>query len=81
MKRGKEESGMVDVIVVVAAVCLAVIVMGLIFPASRRLAIAFGSFVFLAVVTAGIGVVARVAWMLARHASRSREGVVPVRDR
>jgi len=55
MKRGKEEPGMVDVVVAVAAVCLAVIVLGLIFPASRRFAIVFGSFVFVALTAAGIG--------------------------
>jgi len=55
MKRGKEEPGMVDVVVAVAAVCLAVIVLGLIFPASRRFAIVFGSFVFVALTAAGSG--------------------------
>lgn len=63
---------MVDVVVAVAAVCLAVIVMGLIFPASRRVAIAFGSLVFVALVAGGIGVLARVGWILARYAFRRR---------
>jgi hypothetical protein len=72
MKRGKEEPGMVDVVVAVAAVCLAVIVLGLIFPASRSFAIAFGSFVFIALMAAGIGVLTRVGWILVRHAVRRR---------
>ena len=63
---------MVDVVVAVAAVCLAVIVLGLIFPASRRFAIVFGSFVFVALTAAGIGVLTRVGWILARHAVRRR---------
>jgi hypothetical protein len=64
---------MVGAVVVVAAVCLAVIVMGLVFADSRQLAIQFGAVVFLALVATGIGVLAHVGWILVRHARRRRQ--------
>jgi len=70
MKRGKEESGIVDIVVMVAAVCLAVIILGLIFPVSRQFAIVFGSVVCAVLVAAGIAVALRVAWVMARHGLR-----------
>jgi hypothetical protein len=72
MKLRRKESGIVDVVVIVAALCLAVIVIGLIVPASRELAIKFGFYVFLVLVAAGIAVAGRVGWILARHALRRR---------
>jgi hypothetical protein len=63
---------MVDVVMTVAAVCLGIIVLGLIIPASRELAIKFGSVVCLVLVAAGIAVAGRVGWILARHALRRR---------
>jgi hypothetical protein len=58
---------------VVATVCLAVILIGLIFPASRRFAIVFGWVVFGALVAAGIGVLGYVGWLLVRHTLRRRQ--------
>ena len=72
MKPAKEESKVADVVMVVAAVCLAVIVVGLIFAGSRQFAIEFGSVVFFALVAAGIGVMAHVGWMLVKYARRRR---------
>jgi hypothetical protein len=70
LKPAKAQSGMVDIVVVVAAMCLGVIVLGLIFAASRPFAMKFGFCVFVALVAAGIGVLARVGWIVARHALR-----------
>jgi threonine/homoserine/homoserine lactone efflux protein len=69
----KEKSKMADVVGVVAGVCLAVIVMGLVFADSRQFAIEFGSVVFLVLVAAGVGVVAYVGWIMMRHARRRHE--------
>jgi threonine/homoserine/homoserine lactone efflux protein len=73
MKPAKEESKMADVVRVLAAVCLAVIVMGLVFADSRQLAIQFGLVVFLVLVAAGVGVLAYVGWIMMRHARRRHE--------
>lgn len=79
MKPRKKEYGFVDVVMSVATVCLAVILIGLIFPATRRFAIAFGWFVFGVLVVAGIGVLGYVGWLMARHAlRRRREAAAPV---
>ena len=77
LKPRKHQYGFVDVVQVVAAVCLAIIVIGLIFPASRPFAMAFGWFVFGAVVVAGIGVLGYVGWLLARYALRRRRDAGP----
>jgi hypothetical protein len=71
---------MADVVMVVAALCLAIIVMGLIFPASRPFATTFGLFVFIALAAVGIGVLAYVGWILARYALRRRRDAVPSVD-
>ncbi len=73
MKPAKEESRTADVVVVVAAVCLAVIILGLIFAESRPLAIEFGFVVFLVLVAAGISVLGYVGWVMVRHARRRRQ--------
>jgi hypothetical protein len=73
MKPAKKQYGYVDVVVVVAAVCLAVIVMGLVFPASRRFAMTFGWIIFLVLVAVGIGVLAYVGWILMRYALGRRQ--------
>jgi len=77
LKPRKKEYGSVDVVVVVAALCLAVIVIGLIFPASRRFAMAFGWVVFGTLVAAGIWVISYVGWLLVRHALRRRQDTGP----
>ena len=58
----------------VATVCLAVILIGLIFPATRRFAIAFGWFVFGVLVVAGIGVLGYVGWLMAPACAPSAPG-------
>ena len=58
---------------VVAAVCLAAIVMGLVFAGSRQFAIEFGSVVLLVLVAVGIGVLAYVGWIMVRYARRRRQ--------
>ena len=64
---------MADVVGVVAGVCLAAIVMGLVFAGSRQFAVEFGSVVFLVLVAVGIGVLGYVGWIMTRHARRRHE--------